>query len=59
MTYEMKIQEERDAARAEGERKTELSAIHNLMETLQLTAQQAMDALKIPEEKREAYLAQL
>ncbi len=67
MTYEMKIQEERDEARAEGraegERKgraeEQLSSIRNLMESVGWTAQQAMDALKIPAEKREVYLAQL
>ncbi len=44
---------------AEGERKTELSSIRNLMETMQLTAQQAMYALKIPEDKRKEYAEQL
>ncbi len=44
---------------SQGERKTELSSIRNLMETLHLTAQQAMDALKIPVEKRKSYVEQL
>jgi hypothetical protein len=34
-------------------------SIHNLMETLNLTADQAMEALKIPEEERDNYLKQL
>ena len=35
--------------------KKTLEDIQNLMETLQLSAEQAMDALKIPQEKRENY----
>ena len=42
-----------------GRFKEQLSSIRNLMETLDLTAQQAMDALKIPSEKRDGYIAQL
>ena len=33
--------------------------IKNLMETMSLTAQQAMDALKVPEESREKYLEKI
>ncbi len=51
--------EGREEGRAEGERKTELSSIRNLMESVGWTAQQAMEALKIPEEKRKAYAEQL
>lgn len=36
-----------------------LRSVRNLMETLQLTAEQAMDALKIPEEEREKYMKML
>lgn len=36
-----------------------LEAIKNLMATLKLTAKQAMDALKIPVEEQEKYLAKL
>ena len=43
----------------DGRFKEQLSSIRNLMETLNLTAQQAMDALKIPTEKRDVYVAQL
>jgi hypothetical protein len=38
---------------------TLILSIHNLMETLNLTAEQAMAALKIPEEERDNYLKQL
>ena len=63
MTYAMKIQEERDEARAEGRAEGEefaiLASIRNLMETLNLTAQQAMDALKIPVAEQAKYAALL
>ena len=71
MTYAMKIQEERDEARAEGiaEGRAEgeargkefaiLASIRNLMETLNLTEQQAMDALKIPVAEQAKYAALL
>ena len=36
-----------------------IETIKNLMETLSLTAQQAMDALKVPEESREKYLEKI
>ena len=39
----------------EGELKKTLEAVQNLMETLQLSVEQAMDALKIPQEERENY----
>ena len=38
-----------------GELRKTLEDIQNLMETLQLSAEQAMDALKIPQEERENY----
>ena len=63
MTYAMKIQEERDEARAEGEvrgkESERVSSIRNLMETLHFTAQQAMDALKIPVTEQAKYEALL
>lgn len=40
----------------QGTEKERLSSIRNIMETMQLTAEQAMDALKIPVEDRERYL---
>ena len=59
MTYAMKIQEERDEARAEGKESAILASIRNLMETLNFTAQQAMDALKIPVTEQAKYAALL
>lgn len=43
----------------EGEEKSLLSSIQNLMETLTLTAEQAMNALKIPETERSKYFSKL
>lgn len=40
----------------QGTEKERLSSIRNIVETMQLTAEQAMDALKIPVEDRERYL---
>ncbi len=51
--------EERAEGRAEGRTEEQMSSIRNLMETLQLSAQQAMDALKIPMDKRKEYAEQL
>ncbi len=71
MTYELKLEDAREEGerkgraegRAEGERKgraeEQLASIRNLMETLQLTAWQAMDALKIPAENQERWIGQL
>ena len=36
-----------------------LNAIRNLMETLKLTAEQAMEALKVPEEEKVKYTGML
>lgn len=41
----------------EGTKKTMLSSIRNLMETLNFSAQQAMDALKIPADEQPKYAA--
>lgn len=65
LNYEAK--DIRNKARAEGraEGHTEgivqatLSSIRNLMETMHLTVQQAMDALKIPASEQEKYASQL
>lgn len=45
------------AGKAEEKKATLLENIRNLMETLNLTAQQAMDALKIPANEQEKYIA--
>jgi predicted transposase/invertase (TIGR01784 family) len=49
--------EEIAAGKAEEKKATLLENIRNLMETLNLTAQQAMDALKIPANEQEKYIA--
>ena len=46
-----------EKAAAETEKKSKLEDIHSLMETLNFTLQQAMDALKIPVEKQAEYRA--
>ena len=38
---------------------TTLNAIRNLMETLKLTAEQAMEALKVPKEEKAKYVGML
>ena len=38
---------------------TTLNAIRNLMETLKLTAEQAMEALKVPKEEKVKYAGML
>ena len=44
-----------EALLKEMEKEVSLECIRNLMETLSLTAQQAMDALKIPADKQKEY----
>ena len=43
-------------ARDEGKKETLLDNIRSLMETMNLTAQQAMNALKIPADKQKEYV---
>ena len=45
----------RAEGRAEGMAKGKMEALRNIMQTLNLTLQQAMDALKIPQEERDKY----
>lgn len=45
-----------DDLRMDTEEKTRLNDIRNLMETLKLTAEQAMAALKMPENEQEKYM---
>ena len=47
------------AGRAAGEEKTFLAGVKALMETMNLTVQQAMDALKVPDNFRERIVSQL
>ena len=44
-------------AKAKAEKETKLDNIRSLMETMNFSAQQAMDALKIPADKQKEYLA--
>lgn len=57
------LAEGRAEGRAEGHTEgivqATLSSIRNLMETMHLTVQQAMDALKIPASEQEKYASQL
>jgi hypothetical protein len=50
--------EARKEAKAEA-REEKISLISNLMETMKLTAEQAMNALKIPAEERQLYASRL
>ena len=45
--------------RVEGQDLERLNSIRNLMETMNLSAQQAMEALKIPVQERDKYTAQI
>ena len=44
-----------EKARAKTERENKLNSIRSLMETMNFSAQQAMDALKIPTDKQKEY----
>lgn len=48
-----------ETGRLEGRLEGELNALRNLIDTLKLTAEQAMDVLKIPESERALLLKQL
>ena len=51
------IEDLQNEARDEGKKESLLDNIRNLMETMNLTAQQAMNALKVPVDKQKEYLA--
>ena len=59
MTLMMELKQQRREGYAEGQDSERLNSIRNLMESLHLTAQQAMDALKIPVSEQQKYIAQL
>ena len=44
-----------EKAKTKTERETKLNSIRSLMETMNFSAQQAMDCLKIPTDKQEEY----
>ena len=49
----------RAEGRVEGEIRERVSNLRNIMQTLNFTVQQAMDALKIPQEEREKYASMI
>ena len=51
--------EGREEGRKEGAEIATLNSIKNLMETLEISAEKAMDLEKIPAEEREKYLTKL
>ena len=53
------MEELRDEAMAEGMEKGQLMSIRNLMSSLSLTAEKAMEALKIPKEDWSKYMSML
>ena len=55
----MRLWEELDDAKKEGREESQIESIQNLMDSLSLSMEQAMDALKISEDKREEYKKQL
>ena len=63
MTLMMELKQQRREGYAEGEASGKdserLNSIRNLMESLHLSAQQAMDAVKIPAAEQDKYAAQL
>jgi hypothetical protein len=56
---EKAAKEATEKATKETEKREKMKSIQNLMETLSFTAEQAMAALKIPEEEREYYRQQM
>ena len=59
MVMMIREMEAREEAREEGIDQNRVDSIKNIMETLKLTAQQAMDALKIPKGEQGKYMARL
>jgi hypothetical protein len=53
------IAEERTDAANMAETETQVKNIRNIMSELKYTAEQAMDLLKIPQQKRSIYLSKL
>ena len=59
MTFEMLLREREMLGKEEGKLLTTLNNLKNLMQSLNLTLEQAMDALKIPTEEREQYVGKI
>ena len=53
------IEEERKKGRESGRENAILTSIQNLMDSMKWTAEQAMDALKLPMDDRAKYAAKL
>ena len=53
------MEEMRDEVEQRTEFRTRLESIKNVMESFKVSAQQAMEALKIPEAERPKYLANI
>lgn len=54
--YKEELAEGRAKAKEEAEKNTLLDNIRSLMETMNMTAKQAMEALRVPAEKQEEYV---
>ena len=59
MTLMMELKQQRREGYNEGKETERLNTIRNLMATLNLTAQQAMDAMKIPISEQKKYVTQV
>ena len=56
---EREIEEQKQQAVLETERKISIELIKNLMDSMKWTAEQAMEAMKVPVKDREQYMAGL
>ena len=56
---EREIEEQKQQAVLETERKISIELIKNLMDSMKWTAEQAMEAMKVPLKDREQYMAGL
>ena len=55
-TFDRQIMLEREDAREEGREDTLLASIRSLMDAMDLTSEQAMDALRVSDAEREKFL---
>ena len=55
MTLMMRDLENQEIGREEGQQETTVSHIKNIMESLGLTADKAMDVIKVPQDQRTMY----
>ena len=59
MTFALELERFKEDGRTEGILENTLASIRSLMKTMNLTAQQAMEALQIPASEQEKYLAMI